>query len=69
MLVGDYSDEYDRIPKTKYIGDEAAVAYLCLEYIMAVGPGGNVSFFLPKCLSEMGETCLILQYSAAQMSC
>ena len=38
MLVGDYSDEYDKIPipKTRYIGEQAAVAYLCMEYITAV---------------------------------
>ena len=33
-----YSDEYDKIPipKTRYIGEQAAVAYLCMEYITAV---------------------------------
>ena len=38
MLVGDYSDEYDKIPipKTRYIGEQAAVAYRCMEYITAV---------------------------------
>ena len=36
MLVGDYSDENSKIKNTKFIGDEAAVAYLCMEYIEAV---------------------------------
>ena len=36
VLVGDYSDENSKIIKIKFIGDEAAVAYLCMECINAV---------------------------------
>ena len=35
MLMGDYSDEKSKTKNTTFIGDDAAVAYLSMEYIDA----------------------------------
>ena len=36
MLMGDYSEEKSKTKNTTFIGDDAAVAYLSMEYIDAV---------------------------------